>query len=218
MVQRAIGPQREAVLKAATDLLEIERELERNRRIVIKLDELQARIREWARVRSEADGDDSGGGVESNQRLLKFAQGFRENLIALEHGGVHEDEAGEVTLDESYVPYLGHRRLRSVGSASDRARLVMAYVLALLEVGEQHPGFCLLDEPIQQNPDPRHHEKLVRFFASRGRKIKRQVIVLTSLRREDIELISEVGLRPQVFEGKFLRPVKSTGGAGVEGV
>lgn len=81
----------------------------------------------------------------------------------------------------------------------------MAYVLALLEVGMHHPGFALLDEPIQQNPDEMHHEKLASFLNGRGRTMKRQVIVLTSLRKQDIEALHAGGQNVQRLEGKFLR-------------
>jgi hypothetical protein len=72
-----------------------------------------------------------------------------------------------ITLDEHYVPYLGARRLRSSGSASDHCRVIVAYVLALAEASAEksglHPGFTLLDEPFQQNPDDPHRDLFVSF-------------------------------------------------------
>lgn len=64
---------------------------------------------------------------------------------------MHDDKnSNYLYLPQAWVGnYEEH--LRSVSSASDFVRSVWAYYLALMKVGNQHPGFLLLDEPCQHS-------------------------------------------------------------------
>jgi hypothetical protein len=105
------------------------------------------------------------------------------------------------------MPTLRRRLLRSYGSASDRARLILAYTIALLQTGKHHPGFLLLDEPLQQNPDEHHHKLLVEFLESQSRNIDQQVVIFSALPTSDVEKLRASGVAVQVVEGKFLVPL-----------
>lgn len=53
LVQQAIGPAREAMVKLATDILALEREIDRNERVHTRLVDLQDRLKAWAAVTSK---------------------------------------------------------------------------------------------------------------------------------------------------------------------
>jgi hypothetical protein len=88
---------------------------------------------------------------------------------------------------------------------------VAAYVLALAEasgtVGGLHPGFVVLDEPLQQNPDPEHRRLFVDFLvSSTARQLRYQTIVFTSLHDNESQRLMEAGVRLETPEGEhFLR-------------
>ena len=122
-----------------------------------------------------------------------------------------------LTLDDHYVPYLKSRRLRSLGSASDHPRLVAAYVLALAQTSialkGPHPGFVVLDEPLQQNPDPEHREMALSLFASLSAVKTGQVIMLTSLRDDEIAGFENRGIKVDKLAGEFfLQPLPGASG------
>jgi len=125
-----------------------------------------------------------------------------------------------VHLDEQYVPYLGTRRLRSLGSASDHPRLVAAYVLALAKasgtLGGLHPGFLVLDEPLQQNPDPEHRRLFINFLQSAAaRQLQYQTIVFTSLYDEESLRLKQAGVPTVTPDGEhLLRLSRKTGDEG----
>jgi hypothetical protein len=126
--------------------------------------------------------------------------------------GETRSNAKNVGFDERYIPYLETRRLRSLGSASDHARLVAAYVLALAEASREksgpHPGIVVLDEPLQQNPDPKHRELMLRFFEQTAASTKSQVIVTTSLGADELAQLRKAGVQARALPGKhFLQPL-----------
>ena len=96
-----------------------------------------------------------------------------------------------VTLDDEYVPFIEGRRLRALGSASDQSRLVAAYSLALAATSQQmkgeHPGFVILDEPLQQNPDGTHRELFLTFLEKQlAQQSKFQTLIFTWLSDAEI--------------------------------
>ena len=106
---------------------------------------------------------------------------------------------------------LGQKRIRSLGSARDQSRLIAAYTLALAEascaVAGAHPGIVILDEPLQQNPDPKHRELFLSFLSKAlAKSVNFQVIIFTSLRQAEIAQLRRGGVSVSTPEGaKFLR-------------
>jgi len=165
----AVGPIREQLAATASSLTVAERELERLDDAANEIDEMQASIDRWISQASEF----SSGMVASsdiNKRKQAFTDELKKYLIALGHSAVRQINAHLVTMDDEYVPFMEGRRLRALGSASDQSRLVAAYSLALAatsqEMSGEHPGFVILDEPLQQNPDQSHRELFLTFWRS----------------------------------------------------
>jgi hypothetical protein len=112
-----------------------------------------------------------------------------------------------VRLDDQYVPLRGEKRLRALGSASDVCRLIASYSLALaaasIESGGLHPGFVVLDEPLQQNPDDPHREQFASFLSKTGTlRSGFQTIIFTYLRENEVERLRKEGLVVRVLDGE----------------
>ena len=59
-----------------------------------------------------------------------------------------------------------------------------------------HPGFVVLDEPLQQNPDEKHRDLFVDFLRSeRVRALKGQTIVFTWLHDHERDRLTQAGVR-----------------------
>jgi len=198
-VNEAVGASREHLAKAASDLASAETEMSRVAETAKELLDLQTRIKEWL------DKVQSGESVVHNRadldrRLTQFTDSLRKLLTALGHQGILSQPDAVLHLDEHYIPYFGTRRLRSLGSASDHARLVTAYVLALAVASEveggAHPGFVVLDEPLQQNPDKAHRDLFINFLAGESaRRLKIQTIVFTWLQVPELDFLRANGVR-----------------------
>jgi hypothetical protein len=198
-VNQAVGSAREQLTKAATDLVAVEREIDKIATIGQELRDLQIAIDKWldqAHTAAVAPIHE----FDLQRRRSEFTTRLRRLLQALGHGAILAQPGSELHLDEHYIPYLGPRRLRSLGSASDHSRLVAAYVLALAaaseSIGGLHPGFVVLDEPLQQNPDDKHRELFVEFLASDiARTLKIQTIVFTWLHEQELQRLADAGVR-----------------------
>ncbi|HVZ33632.1 MAG TPA: hypothetical protein VG963_14470, partial [Polyangiaceae bacterium] len=204
-VNRAVGTARERFAKLASDQLAAQRQGDALTAYITEIAELEARVSRWLEeVRT--------GTVETPtdahlaDRVGVFAEKLRVQLLDLGFSAVTRSNAKNVGFDERYIPYLETRRLRSLGSASDHARLVAAYVLALAEASREksgpHPGIVVLDEPLQQNPDLKHRELMLRFFERAATATKSQVIVTTSLRPDELAQLRKAGVRVKALPGK----------------
>lgn len=96
-------------------------------------------------------------------------------------------------------------------SASDRIRLMWAYLVGLLEVGRldlsNHPGVLVLDEPRQQSVELGSFGALLHRLAVTT-MYGQQAIVMTSETREGLsQVLHEVSCSLRDFEGKVLRPM-----------
>jgi hypothetical protein len=107
----------------------------------------------------------------------------------------------------------GHE-VRALGSASDQPRLVAAYSLALAAASQKaagkHPGLLILDEPLQQNPDPEHRERFEEFLTREiAQQSKFQTLIFTSLYPEEIDRLRKKGTEVITPSGpKFLKLAK----------
>jgi energy-coupling factor transporter ATP-binding protein EcfA2 len=85
--------------------------------------------------------------------------------------------------------------------------LTTAYALALAAAGTRqtglHPGLVLLDEPLQQNPDPKHRTRFMQFL---GKDLARtagfQTVMFTSLRTDEVTKLRKEGVNVQTPAGK----------------
>lgn len=190
-VNQAIGASREQLAKTATDLSIVETEMERVAEIARELLGLQSQIKSWIGKAGAAETVTTDN-VDIERRLKEFTRRLLELLTALGHSAILSQPEPNLRLDDHYIPHLGPRRLRSLGSASDHSRLVAAYVLALAVASEAagglHPGFVVLDEPLQQNPDEAHRKLFIEFLTSDiARALKVQTIVFTWLHAPELE-------------------------------
>jgi hypothetical protein len=211
-VTSAVGPVREQIVQAAANLHAEERLLEKLRETEETLSDLQTAINQWLKDAQEAKPN-AGAGTDIEHRLSVFAQALGQYLTALGHGAVGDYSLVDLRLDPSqYEPYIGRRRLRALGSGSDPARLVGAYTLALAAaaviLNGLHPGFVILDEPLQQNPDTHHRQLFLEFLSNDLAKNARfQTLVFTSLRSEEVDRLRDSGTLVITVEGHLLQPV-----------
>jgi hypothetical protein len=145
-----------------------------------------------------------------------FLNALRRFLTSLGHSAVDQLTAENLRFDEGsdgvieYLPMMGRHRLKALGSASDHARTVAAYSLALAEgsvnVGGYHPGFVVLDEPLQQNPDEKHRRLFIHFLTQTVKTPPPfQIIILTSLLDHEIAELRQAKVPLRIpAEAKFL--------------
>ena len=214
-VTAAIGTVREQVVQTAADLTSAERAMDRIAEGSAEIDGLQDAINRWI-VDARAVGQLSVATPDLKRRRDAFLDTLRKYLTALGHSALRPENEMSLDLDEQYVPYLSKHRLRSLGSASDQSRLVAAYSLALAaasqEIGGLHPGVVILDEPLQQNPDPHHREMFIAFLTQElARNAKFQTLLFTSLREDEMDRLRVQGTTVFLPEGEhFLKPVPAT--------
>jgi hypothetical protein len=217
MITESSGPVREQMANLAVELAAAERENGRLKEVSGELDELQAEIDDWI-SNASVRGEKAGASSDLSQRIRAFTAALFIYLKAFGHTALLSPNHGELRLDDPrdpYVPYLDGRRLRSAGSASDHPRLVAAYSLALAVASEEiaglHPGFVLLDEPLQQNPDPLHRKLFLDFLCSGlPHRTQVQTIIFTALLPDELsrlKLTSTRVIEPQ--GGHFLKLVKA---------
>ena len=194
-VTAAVGAAREQLAATASELNASERSYERLSEASREIDEFQASIDRWI---SDAKSWTAAGevGIDRVGRKETFAAALREYLVALGHSAIDVDTVQMVSLDDEYVPYMNGRRLRALGSASDQSRLVAAYSLALAasaqKIAGKHPGFLILDEPLQQNPDASHRELFLTFLMNQlARRSDFQTVIFTSLFEDEIKKLRE---------------------------
>lgn len=212
-VTSAVGPVREQIANTAAELSAAERELDRVSEAAKEIEDLQSSINRWIEdARSSVAAAEEY--VDKTGIRDAFTVALRKYLVALGHSAVKEVTAKEVTLDEQYVPFMNGRRLRALGSASDQSRLVAAYSLALAataqQVGGKHPGFIIMDEPLQQNPDKPHRDLFATFLTKElAQKSKFQTLVFTWLGDAEISKLRKQGTVVLTPAGEhFLQPTK----------
>lgn len=213
-VNASAGSDRELVTKAAIEIGGIEREIEKNEEFAIELRKLNEEIKTWVKEAGDLSSPDGSSG-DLASRITAFEGILQSLLVALGHSAIPASSTSSVNLDSDYIPYLGPRRLRSLGSASDHSRLVTAYSLALAVAAQSnkgsHPGFVLLDEPLQQNPDEPHKKMFFKFLENKAtRSLPIQTIVFTYLKSEEVKRLQKAGVNIKTPPGEhFLSLVEA---------
>lgn len=205
-VTAAVGAEREQIAKIVGDLASVERQIDRARETLAEIDEIQAEIDRWI-AEAQALTVQEVESVNLSERKLAFLNALRKYLLELRHSEIAEGTTALLTLDEQYVPYFHNRRLCSLGSASDHSRLTTAYALALAATGTKatglHPGVGILDEPLQQNPDPEHRSRFLQFLSRElARTAAFQTIIFTSLTDEEVAQLRKQAVNVQTPTGK----------------
>jgi len=205
-VTSAVGAEREQIAEIVGELSAIDRETDRARENIEEIRELQSEIDRWLADAATASRE-MPVASDIGDRRLAFLDALRQYLVELRHSEVREGTENLLIFDEQYVPYFDSRRLRSLGSASDHSRLTAAYALALAATGTKggglHPGIVILDEPLQQNPDPMHRSRFIEFLSNHlARNANFQTIIFTSLKEEELEELRQEGVMVQTPPGK----------------
>lgn len=186
------------------------------RRVEAKLDQLDSRLESLRELQHETDSWIAKTRAvlvlpaeqRDQRRRRAFVEELRAYLLDLGHTGVDGVSVETLNLQDA-VPYLGSRRLSSTGSASDQPRLVAAYTLALASAAKQlggfHPGFVLLDEPLQQNPDDKHRSLFVKFLTTQlAQSVRFQTVIFTHLFKPEVARLVAAGVPIKVLDGRFL--------------
>ena len=211
-VTASIGTVREQLAKTAADLAAVERSIDRAQSVEAEIIELQKNLDSWVQAASRLEVVGIAP-LDFERRRSQFLVSLRKYLLAFGHSAVTVDNTSSVNFDEQYTPMLGHRRLRSLGSASDQSRLIASHALALAEasgnVNGLHPGIVILDEPLQQNPDTQHRSLFLNFLAKDLAKTTAfQTLVFTSLSDVEISFLRAEGVKVLTPPGQhFLAPV-----------
>ena len=144
---------------------------------------------------------------------MRLQEALARYLRELGHNAVSAENIGTLRLDDEYVPYLGARRLHSLGSASDQSRLIAAYSLAIADasrtLGGLHPGFVVLDEPLQQNPDDEHRELLFSSLTGELAAVAFQLVIFTWLPQSDIDRLKAAGITVITPPGRHFLSLRS---------
>jgi hypothetical protein len=211
-VEASIGPVREQIVKAAADLAAQERLIDRLLSTEADLKELQDGVDNWiAEAKSTQIDVESATDIE--RRTLTFRNALGQYLVALGHSAAVSRGVDLLRFEfGQYEPFLDLRRLRALGSGSDPARLIGAYSLALAaasaDLSGLHPGFVILDEPLQQNPDTHHIDLFLNFLSGKiAKEAKFQTLVFTFLTDTQRAALRLHGVNVIALEGHFLAPV-----------
>jgi hypothetical protein len=192
-----VGAVREQLTKRAADLSGAEREQDRILALRAHIGQLQGEVDAWLK---RADGLEARSDAVTDvaRRRARLQEALARYLRELGHNAITPENIDALRLDDEYVPYLGARRLHSLGSASDQSRLIAAYSLALADasptLGGLHPGFVVLDEPLQQNPDDEHRELLFSSLTGELAAVAFQLVIFTWLPQGDIDRLREAGI------------------------
>lgn len=208
-IEGTVGASKEAIVRLSLNLTEIDRQIEKNNSLRSRLEALQSELDAWLKRAQLHLSKPVSVRPDGAERLDKFLALLRKLLVDVGHGALKHREASEIHVDDTYYPCINSRKLNSLGSASDTARLILSYVLALAEVGSEgghHPGFVILDEPIQQNPDANHRKLLIDFLSAGLPVLKSQVLLFTHLHsREIAQLRAANAPLQQIREDNFLK-------------
>lgn len=207
-VNEAVGPAREQLADIANRLTSAERSLDRVAQTAVDLKSFQEEIDGWLKeARAAAESGEPPADLAA--RVDALTGWLRQYLVAWGHSEVKPSNASSIHLDDRYEPYLNDLRLKSLGSASDGARLIAAYTFAIAAasadggVRGHHPGAVLLDEPLQQNPDDEHRRLFVAFLSKHlAQAGPFQTLIFTSLLAPEIEELHAHNVHVTIPQGE----------------
>jgi hypothetical protein len=171
--------------------------------------ELEETAEEWRKVLSEREalrGMELS--TEDEDKLSELEITFRDELAEYAFSSLPISDVGISRI--KYTPEHQGFDLGSDVSASDMIRAIWAYVLGLIEVGRtaptNHPGLLILDEPRQQDTDPRSFEAFLKR-AGRSNAFGQQVLCATSEADENVRKWLEATPHNYLpFSGRIIQP------------
>ena len=209
LVNNAVSPVNEGLMKIAGDILSWERELDGLRDLETETQNIDQLADEWNENYDHfQDNTFDGRDDIYYSRIRNFKGVFFDTLKSLKHG-IFKNRVlpKQIELDENYEPLLLGRPIRFLGSASDRARLIMAYAISIHQISlkskSSHPGFLLFDEPLQQNPDGVHRSCFVDFLKENWQGIKGQSIIVTHLSKTELTELDEASVTYKHLTEKY---------------
>lgn len=191
--------------------VELRDQLQRSESVVERFDELQVQLEglagQAATVKSALKALPKDELSDQDRKKLRALQrSFVEQLQAYDFGSFSNDmvQIG----DDDYLPRRDAFDLQADISASDSVRVIWAYLLGLLEVGEEfdtnHPGLLVFDEPKQQSAKDLSFAALLKRGA--GDRTNRQVIFATSEPLETLNsMLAGVQHTLHIVDGYLLR-------------
>ncbi|WP_338752287.1 hypothetical protein [Janibacter alittae] len=191
--------------------VELRDRLQRLEGVVERFDELQVQLEglavESAAVKAalrDLPKDELSG--KDRKKLRALHHSFVDQLRAYDFGSFSNDMV-QIGYDD-YLPRREDFDLQADISASDSVRVIWAYLLGLLEVGEQfdtnHPGFVVFDEPKQQSAKDVSFAALLKRASGGGPN--RQVIFATSEPLESLKaMLEDVQHTLHVVDGYLLQ-------------
>jgi len=191
--------------------VELRDRLQRFEGVVERFDELQVQL-EGLAVESAAvkvalkDLPKDELSDDDRKKLRALHRSFVDQLRAYDFGSFSNDMV-QIGYDD-YLPRRDDFDLQADISASDSVRVIWAYLLGLLEVGEQfdtnHPGFVVFDEPKQQSAKDLSFAALLKRASGGGPN--RQVIFATSEPLETLNaMLEDVRHTLHVVDGYLLQ-------------
>jgi hypothetical protein len=177
-----------------------------------QIGQLQSEVDGWLR---RADALEARNEISTDilRRRTRLQEALGRYVRELGHNAITPDNIEALRIEDDYVPYLGSRRLHALGSASDQSRLIAAYSLALADasstLGGLHPGFVVLDEPLQQNPDDEHRELLFSSLSGDLVAVAFQLVIFTWLPNTDIERLKGSGIQVITPTGRHFLKLRS---------
>lgn len=197
--------------KDAALRVELRDRLQRFRGVAERFDELQVQLEdlavESAAVKAELKALPKDELSDDDRRKLRaLHRSFVDQLRAYDFGSFSNDMV-QIGYDD-YLPRRDDFDLQADISASDSVRVIWAYLLGLLEVGEMfntnHPGFVVFDEPKQQSAKDLSFAALLRRASGGGPN--RQVIFATSEPLETLSaMLQDVPHTLYVIDGYLLQ-------------
>lgn len=199
--------------KDAATRVQLRDRLQRFEGVIERFDELQIHLEglanEAATVKAELKALPKDELSDEDQKKLRaLHRSFVDQLRAYDFGSFKNDMV-QIGNDD-YLPRRDDFDLQADISASDSVRVIWAYLLGLLEVGEQfdtnHPGFVVFDEPKQQSAKDLSFAALLKRASGGGPN--RQVIFATSEPLETLNaMLDDVQHTLYVVDGYLLQKV-----------
>jgi len=176
--------------------------------------DLSEQAAEYRRITSElADLGERGGLTASDkQKLTAFGDLVREQLRDFGFSSMPPEEVQ--LAQDTYLPMRNDVPIRPDElSASDRVRMVWAYLVGLMEISRTfetaHPGLLILDEPGQQEISDDSLRALFKRLAAAG-GFGQQVIVATSKPAAAVDkMIESAEVALHQIDGYLLKPQDS---------